>query len=44
LLRVVKRQALLEGRFEIEAVSGEQVPDLALVAVLMMLLLERLRG
>lgn len=44
LLRVVKRQALLEGRFEIEAVSGEQVPDLALVAVLMMLLLERSRG
>jgi hypothetical protein len=44
LLRVVKRQALLEGRFEIESRSSEEVPDVALVAVLMMLLLERLRG
>ena len=44
LLRVIKRQALLEGRFEIQAVSGEQVPDVAIVAVLMMLLLERTRG
>jgi hypothetical protein len=44
LLRAVKRQSLLEGRFEIQALTGEQVPDVALVAVLMMLLLERLRG
>lgn len=44
LLRVVKRRALLEGRFEIEALSGEALPDVAVVGVLMMLLLERSRG
>lgn len=44
MLRVVKRRALFEGRFEIEALSGEAVPDVAVIGVLMMLLLERGRG
>ena len=44
LLRLVKRHALLEGKFEIEAVSAAEVPEIVLIAVLMMLLLERMRG
>lgn len=46
LLRVVKRPALLEGRFRIDAVAGriDRSLDVAVVGVLMMLLLERARG
>jgi hypothetical protein len=46
LLRVVKRPALFEGRFRIEAPAPPAGPelDLAVVSVLMMLLLERSRG
>lgn len=44
ILRVAKRPALLEGHFEIEALTTEAVPEVAVVAVLMMVLLERSRG
>jgi hypothetical protein len=46
VLRVVKKPALLEGRFEIERVGplDDRTADLAVVSVLMMLLLERARG
>lgn len=46
LLRVVKRPALLEGRYRIDALgpSDGQPLDVAVVGVLMMLLLERARG
>lgn len=44
LLRIAKQPALLEGRFRIEYVGSGNVPDHAVVAVLMMLLLERMRG
>lgn len=46
ILRVVKRPALLEGRYTIDAVgpSDGQPLDVAVVGVLMMLLLERARG
>jgi hypothetical protein len=46
MLRVVKKPALFEGRFEIER-TGEletSAADIAVVSVLMMLLLERSRG
>ncbi|HJR60936.1 MAG TPA: hypothetical protein VJ813_16110 [Vicinamibacterales bacterium] len=46
LLRIVKKPALFEGRFEIERVGplDDAAASLALVSVLMMLLLERARG
>jgi hypothetical protein len=46
LLRVVKRPALVEGRFRVDAIAaaGEPWVDLAVVSVLMMLLIERGRG
>ena len=46
LLRVVKRPALLEGRFRIDAVAPPdgQALDVVAVSILMMLLLERSRG
>ena len=44
LLRVAKQPALLEGRFQIQLVGSGTVPDAAVVAILMMLLLERMRG
>ena len=46
LLRVVKLPALLEGRFRIDAFPGADGPwvDLAVVSLLMMVLLERIRG
>lgn len=46
LLRVVKRPALLEGRFRIDDVAGnaDRSLDVAVVGILMMLLLERARG
>ena len=45
LLRVVKQPALFEGRFRVESLApGEAVPDLVVVALLMMLLIERSRG
>lgn len=44
ILRVAKRPALFEGHFEIEALTGEIIPDVAVIGVLMMLLLERARG
>ena len=44
LLRIAKQRALLEGRFAIEYVGSGEVPDAAVVAILMMLLLERMRG
>jgi len=46
VLRVVKKPALLEGRFEIERLesSGNSPLELAVVSVLMMLLLERTKG
>ena len=46
LLRVVKRPALLEGRFRIDAVTGsiDRSLDVAVIGILMMLLLERARG
>jgi hypothetical protein len=46
LLRVVKRPALIEGRFRVDAIAaaGEPWVDLAVVSVLMMLLIERGRG
>ena len=46
LLRVVKRPAMFEGRFSVEAVAAADGPwvDLAVVGLLMMLLVERGRG
>jgi uncharacterized protein YxjI len=46
VLRVVKKPALLEGRFQIDRLqsSSEHVLEVAVVSVLMMLLLERSRG
>ena len=46
LLRVVKRPALLEGRYRIDAEppAQNQTLDVAVLGVLMMLLLERARG
>ena len=44
ILRVSKRPALLEGHFEIDALTGETIPEVVIIAVLMMLLLERARG
>ena len=46
VLRIVKKPALLEGRFEIQRLGhlDEVTTELALVSVLMMLLLERSRG
>jgi hypothetical protein len=46
VLRVVKKPALLEGKFEIDCLesAGDRALELAVVSVLMMLLLERSRG
>lgn len=46
LLRAVKRPALFEGRFQIEAIMppGGEETELAVLGILMMLLLERARG
>jgi hypothetical protein len=46
LLRVVKRPAFFEGRFQIDAVAPPEgtETELAVLAILMMLLLERSRG
>jgi uncharacterized protein YxjI len=46
LLRVVKRPAMFEGRFSVEAIAAADGPwvDLAVVGLLMMLLVERGRG
>jgi hypothetical protein len=46
LLRVLKRPAMFEGRFRVDAIAAVEGPsiDLAVVSVLMMLLLERDRG
>ncbi len=46
VIRVVKKPALLEGRFEIDraGTSRDATPDVVVVSVLMMLLLERGRG
>ena len=44
VLRIRKQPALLEGRFHLEPAGTQPVPDLAVVATLMVLLLERERG
>jgi hypothetical protein len=46
LLRVVKRPAMFEGRFHVEAIAPADGPwvDVAVVGLLMMLLIERGRG
>jgi hypothetical protein len=45
ILRIVKRPSFLEGKFQIEAPSGgTDLPTVVMPAVLMMLLLERMRG
>lgn len=44
LLRIAKQPALFEGRFRLEPTGPEAVPDAVVVAVLMVLLLERERG
>ena len=47
LLRIAKRPALFEGRFQIQAAHSSpatESPDVAVVAILMMVLLERTRG
>lgn len=46
LLRLVKRPALFEGRFRVEAIAAADGPwvDLAVLSLLMMLLIERARG
>jgi hypothetical protein len=44
VLRIAKQPALLEGRFKLEPTGPDTIPDAVVVAVLMMLLLERQRG
>lgn len=44
VLRVVKRPAFFEGHFHVEQTGPDPVPDAAVLAVLMMLSLERSRG
>ena len=44
VLRAAKRPALLEGRFTLELTGSDPVPDVVVVAVLMILSLERERG
>jgi hypothetical protein len=44
VLRVAKQKAFFEGHFQIQQTGTDDVPDGVLVAILMMLLLERTRG
>jgi len=44
LVRVVKQPALFEGRFQAHSLANEPISDIVVIALVMMLLLERSRG
>lgn len=44
LVRVVKQPALFEGRFQVQSLTTDHISDIVVIALVMMLLLERSRG